>query len=322
MVSRRRAFPTSRARVVVLSTIVTAAGFAACTYSLAEVRPGENPSSDAALGPDVTSDGGRPLSDASAPNVACPPDANLGPYVLTDDSTLYRFDPSTLAFTKIGKLGCDAGEPWDMAVDQSGTAWVVFFDGGLASVDTTNAHCTSASGYEAGQDGFLLYAMAYARPSLDAGETLYLSDTTYRQVPGPGSHGLATLDALLRVHPIGKFQGIPNVGAELSGTSNGTLYAFFPDDDAGNPATISSLVFMDGSVGLSPNSSVLSGLHVPRLGDFAFIYWRSAFYMFVAADQDPASTVWSYRGASTFVVDASAPGRIIGAAVSSCAPAY
>jgi hypothetical protein len=330
---RQPSFRGARIAPAALLGCASALAIAACTYSLADVRPSPGAVTDGSFaedGGDARIDAGKDSAvaadgsgDAPLTN-GCPTDANVGAYVVTQSSLLYSFQPPA-TFALVGQVDCDAGQPWDMAVAQDGTAWMVFQNGGVFKVSTSDARCTS-TGYVPDQQGFLLFAMAFGRTSPST-ETLYVSDTTYRLTPPPAGHsvsaGMATIDTTsLTLTPVGKFLGAAApLGAELTGTMDQRLFGFFPQDDAGDPAKIAELLVEDAGVLLTLAGSPLTGLTVPANGDFAFLVWRGDFWLFTA-DAGAPSTVWHYSPTSNpplTMMDAGAPGAIIGAGVSTCA---
>src|SRR5512146_445791 len=67
--------------------------------------------------------------------------------VYTEDAnnTTAKFDPATNTFSNIGTLSCPGqggilgGSPFSMGIDRDAVAWVLFSDGKLFRVDTSNA---------------------------------------------------------------------------------------------------------------------------------------------------------------------------------------
>src|SRR5262249_33643687 len=67
-------------------------------------------------------------------------------YVVSDQNTLYSFDPAALTFTTVGVLSCpSSGNVNSMAVDRGGTAWVNYTDGKIYKVSTKDASCKETS---------------------------------------------------------------------------------------------------------------------------------------------------------------------------------
>jgi hypothetical protein len=82
------------------------------------------------------------------------PQSTQSVYTLAADDSLYSFDPPSLTFTLIGVLHCPGfASPYSMAVDRKGQAWVLYSDGNVYTVDTSNAACATTS-FVPNQNGF------------------------------------------------------------------------------------------------------------------------------------------------------------------------
>src|SRR5260221_2245122 len=86
-------------------------------------------------GSSITSaDSGTPGGGTdAAPASNCVGVSAAGVYVLDVQGILLRFDPGSLAFTRLGDLSCPGAAPGDynsMAVDRGGFAWVNAVTGG------------------------------------------------------------------------------------------------------------------------------------------------------------------------------------------------
>ena len=93
-------------------------------------------------------DGGSPIFDndagAQGNPTGCSEAAKLV-YVVAVDGSMYKFDPPSLAFTKVGTLQCPStGKPNSMAIDRSATAWVNYTSGEIFKVSTSDASCTAS----------------------------------------------------------------------------------------------------------------------------------------------------------------------------------
>lgn len=242
-------------------------------------------------------------------------DDNKLVYVISEERTLYRFKPDTLAFTAVGLVRCDASgaTPTSMAVDRSGTAWVRHSDGRIWKVSTETAACTATT-YEQGQEGFSKFGMGFSvdGPS-GSKETLFLSETLGK--------GLASLDVnSLTVKYIGP-PGAPFVGtgAELTGTGDGHLYGFFTT----SPAQIAEI---DKATGKAQNPVELSNTYVGVA--WAFSFYAGDFYVYTAGGggglprAQTGSKITRYRPSdkSVTVLKEGVGFTIVGAGVSTCAP--
>jgi hypothetical protein len=282
-------------------------------------------------------DAGVPLEDAPSVVDVLPPGLDARPrdvvplaicadasdtliYAVTEQNTLVKFNPSSAAFTPIGPLSCPdpfGRSPFSMAVDRQGNAYVLYFSpaqGGAATpgdifkVDLNNAHC-QASSYAPGQSGFLGFGMGFAADDVGTGETLYVasSDTT------PGRLG-AMSEKTLALSVVGTFP--PTVlGAELTGTGDGRLFAFFNSSSNLGTSSIGEIDKHSGAViGQVALPQVIQGR------GWAFAFWGGDFYTFTAPSTQ-GTIVQRYRPADGTVVQvASYPEIIDGAGVSTCAP--
>ncbi len=252
--------------------------------------------------------------EVGPPPAYCQDAGDTAVYVVTSENGLFRFEPPGATFTRVGTLDCPvtaspAPNPFSMAVDHMGTAYVVFDDGELFAVSTATAACAPTSApVDAG--GFTsTFGMAFAADPGGLGETLYLAGTT-----SPGA--LGTLDtSSFVIQTVGAFS--PAIGeAELTGTGSGQLYGFgiVTGMEGANLAAIDE-----------GKATILSEVLVPTPKNpisWAFGFWGGDFYFFTGSTAG-ASTVGRYDpangsfDASYAVLDS---GLIVGAGVSTCAP--
>jgi hypothetical protein len=235
-------------------------------------------------------------------------------YVMTEENALYRFYPPDLSFAQIGTIACPGAgstQPFSMAVDRQGKAYVVFKDGRLYNVSTATAVCTPTS-FQVGQGGFNpTFGMGFSSNKNDPGETLFVAEaaTTER---------LATIDTTtLALSIVGPFSS-PLGKAELTGTGDARLFAFGVQDP--NPAIVGShLAEIDKST-----AAVISDTVLPTVGvnivAWAFAFWGGDFYFFTSKNAG-LSTVTRYHPDDGTVADVATLGKtIVGAGVSTCAP--
>lgn len=271
-------------------------------------------------------------SDPVSPTVTVPLSAFIntvctqaGQYIYTIDnsaSTLSRFDPATLTSTVVGNLACPTTEtPFSMNIDQTGTAWILYWDGApsdpghIFKVDVNTADCQATS-YVGGQSGMGTYGMGSAFDPVSGIDTLYIAGGT----PFPDlMPSLASLDlATLTVHVIGPMT-LP--GPELAGTGDGQLWGFSPTDFTGGVPVIARI---DPLSGATLESYDLAAVTTSGTG-FAVKFWGGSFYIFLGPD------VWQVER-SSLVPGMSAPTKtplkvlttpgldVVGAGVSTCAP--
>jgi hypothetical protein len=271
----------------------------------------QNDAHDAAL--DVARDALPPI-DANrrdANRSDCPDaDATLV-YVLTQQNELFSFYPPTATFTLIGRVACPTSStPWSMTVNRKGIAYAVFGDGRLFRISTANAACV-ATPYVAGQNGWTTFGMGYVADTNDPGETLYVSENTFNAT----SKGLGYIDTTtFTLHAVGVFTP-PIPRSELTGTGDGRLFTFYPND---SPALSGShLSEVDKTDGRLIASNAL------RVGQpasaFAFAFWGGDFWIFTSPSGP--SQVTRYRPSdNTETPISTMPSTIVGAGVSTCAP--
>jgi hypothetical protein len=150
--------------------------------------------------------------------------------------------------------------------------------------------------------------MGYAADS-DGGETLYVAESDFSMK----SKGLARLDtSQFTLDFIGKFSP-PIQRAELTGTGDGRLFAYSPNDP-GAGSHIYEIDRHDAAV-LADHPLEAGG------GDFsyAFAFWGGVFYVFTGMSGSSEVTRWDPVGESESHFD-TVDAVIVGAGVSTCAP--
>jgi hypothetical protein len=233
-------------------------------------------------------------------------------YVVDQNNQLSSFKPDTLAFTDIGLMKCPAetlSTPFSMAVDREAVAWVLYSSGEVFKVDTTNAKCT-ATGFVPGQQGFQVFGMGFSTTNINSPEEkLFIAGGMDVSLT---TSLLGTLDTkTLKVTKIGNVAGSP----ELTGTSDATLWGFFPDTVSPRVAGI------DKQTGALSHNFPLPSL-VGQPAAWAFAYWGGDFWIFLQRDTDDSTIVWHLKTSSGLATKAIPDtGRVIvGAGVSTCAP--
>jgi hypothetical protein len=227
-------------------------------------------------------------------------------YVVTDNREIYAFDPANEAytFTDRGKLPCAGAGAQSMAVDRAGHAYVEANDFRIYRVGLANLAGCQVTPFK--NFGSSQFGMAFSSDQDGAGETLFLAgqDTATNE--------LVSVDVTdFSVNEIGQFS--KNIGnAELTGTGDGRLYAY----GVNGPNGLSHLAQID-----KQTAEVLSDMELPFQGAsaWAFAWWGGDFYFFTSTSGP--STVRRFQpGPGQFSTVATAPGRIVGAGVSTCAP--
>ncbi len=305
-------------RILALVVALASAGLAvACGSRTGLLLPSEEQPEDAgeedALSPiDVT----PPPPEAPNP---CPDGGPTLVYVITEQNTLMSFDPPTGTFTRIGTLACpSASLPFSMAVDREGIAYVVFYDGELFRVSTATASC-EPTGFVMEQAGFpTRFGMGFSRDTNGMTETLFVSGDPSDDA---GDIGPAVLGAVntttFQLTNIGPF--VPSIyEPELTGTGAGDLFAFFTP----NPEDTSNTAIgqIDKVTGAVIAESPLPGVALGQ--GWAFGFWGGDFYVFTGTGPAGSSIVTRYRPSDGSIVQvASTDETIVGAGVSTCAPA-
>jgi hypothetical protein len=237
-------------------------------------------------------------------------------YVLTDANELYSFAPAEKTFTKVGDLGCATDmQPNSMAIDRDAVAWVNYVDsngladlaGAIFKVSTVDASCEPAPAVTL-PAGWYRIGMGFSTDGQNTeDETLFVASIDQ----GAGL-GYVDREALSLV-PVAPFTG-PHASqnAELTGTGDGRLFAFFTS----TPVEVAEIDKTTAAVG---DPFVLDAVEVPLA--WAFSFWGGDFYLYTATTG--SSRVNHFRP-STLALDTSyVPNtgmRIVGAGVSTCAP--
>ncbi len=276
---------------------------------------GDNGGGTTSTPPTLFSDGGLATADSGpvgVPTDQCS-DASKLVYVVSRSNDLYSLRPDAVRLTHIGALTCPAtlgAFPFSMAVDRTGTAWVLYSDGNLFSVSTKDASCTRTS-FVPNQAGFTLFGMGFASNGAGAStDTLYVSENV-------NGHGLGTIDMhSMKLNALGAYTGaLAGQKAELTGNGDGLLYGFFLT----TPAQVAQI----GSTGAIGPANALASVQVGT--DWAFSFWGGDFYLYTGNSTDTSqngSAITRYRPSdgSVTVVSPGVGFFIEGAGVSTCAP--
>ncbi len=274
---------------------------------------------DTSSGGDDTTDGVVPCE---CPDIEVPLDDGI--FVLSDNSELFKFFPETNQFVNLGAFNCGGmTNTFSMAVDRLGFAWVMFNtpQGEIWKLDVTDVSNCIDPGYNQGQQAVNYFGMAYvSKNQNDQCDQLYGNtfDGFGGFSEGPNIGDFITVDPdTLILSKLGKTNFN---GAELTGTGDGRAFMF----GGANPA---KLVQVDKSNGAFLEVTPLGTLELTNA--FAFAFFAGDFYMFTESDKNPLlSKVTHYdyddsdnngiKDLTTVVM--TAPIRIVGAGVSTCAP--
>ncbi|MBX3191786.1 MAG: hypothetical protein KF819_32650 [Labilithrix sp.] len=331
--------PKKRRRAVLLFLIAPIAGAFACGsrtglfgedtdfITLPDGGRIPNPRRDAGF--DVAQFDAPPPLDATprdASRIDCPDAEATLVYLISRDYQLLSFNPDDGTITNIGNIVCPAAAeatPFSMAVDRKGVAYILFSnpisggsgpdDGKLFRVSTATAACV-ATPFQPNQQGFVRFGMGFATDLAGPSESLYVAGA---QQGGVGAEGLARIDvSTFALTKVGNF--IPPIvhNAELTGTGDGRLYALYTKNSNNAPPTfIGEIDPVSGQVvGEQAFPGVTLGM------GWAFAFWGGDFYMFTGAGGGSDVTRYRPSDNSTAVI-ATLPTVIVGAGVSTCAPA-
>ena len=262
-------------------------------------------------------------SDAGNVNSDCNERAKIV-YVVTEQNDLLSFQPDTLKFKLVGKLGCPAGPldtPFSMSVDRNATAWVLYqsgFSGGgkLYQVSTLDASCKTTP-FVPSQGGLDLFGMGFSSNTMgSADETLF--------VAGGGSGTFQTTKNTLAsiAFPsmvettVGKID--VSGGADLTGNGKGELFGFFPDS---SPPSVRQ-IDKSNAKATTLQSWPLPASVFQNTQAWAFAQWGGNFFLFFQSLSDTSTNVWKLdptTGSVTKVLS-NIGYTVTGAGVSSCAP--
>jgi len=200
-----------------------------------------------------------------------------------------------------------------MAVDRNGTAWVVFLDGHLFKVKTSDASCTATS-YVPGQSGFTTFGMGFASNFKgSADETLFVSSSSASAMNPATPQRLAKIDlTTLALSVVGTYDKT-NARAELTGTGDGTLFGAFE----GTPYVVSEIDKSSASIlSMAPQTAIS---YPPNGSNFAFAFWGGDFWLFVGPGSN--TDVFHYQPSTGMTTKISTESfEVVGAGVSTCAP--
>jgi hypothetical protein len=266
-------------------------------------------------GIDTGTDGLPTIDVVPKPDVdrtGCPDADATYIYLVTEQNELFSFFPPDLSFKFIGNLVCPvlgSATPFSMAVDRRGVAYVLYSDGTLYRVSTATAACTATT-FTPNQNGFDTFGMGFASDFGGPAERLYVSDNDFDgQLLGLGFIDTTTFS----LSSIGSF-GTTIRRSELTGTGDGRLFAYWPDNLAGGGSHLTELNKATGQVVAQTDLPIGD-----RNDAFAFAFWGGDFWIFTSAGG--TTDVSRFRPTDgTTTMPAKHPSTVVGAGVSTCAP--
>lgn len=232
-------------------------------------------------------------------------------YVVDTDHNLLSFDPQKLPgdpFHMIGKLTCEtAGQPFSMAVANDGIAWVLYNTGRIYRVSILDAHCAKAGDPDDGPDTFGMGFSADGPTS----EKLYLA-------ANDSSQKLAILDTKatpLQWQPIATIAADQQRNPELTGTADGALFGYFPDEVSGG-----FVQQIDAATGKVIGTRMKLAAGAGEIEAYAFAHWGGVFYVFTTIDHTNMVHAIHRKTGHYELVLPRIPYEVVGAGVSTCAP--
>ncbi|MGH7434166.1 MAG: hypothetical protein ACRENE_00660 [Polyangiaceae bacterium] len=226
-------------------------------------------------------------------------------YMFTESNHIWSLYPQTGTLTLIGTLACSAsGTAYSMAVDRTGSAYVLYTSSEIFHVSLRTLACTKTAWVSPGAQ-FDTFGMGFV------GDPSGLTDTLYVASGDGDASVLGKLD--LATFTVSRVGTIGFDRPELSGTGNGRLFAFYGTDDGGSSAVDE----IDPST--LRHLSTYSFTNLPQNNGWAFGFWGGDFYLFTAPST--GSLITRYRpsdGSQTTI--ATLNETIVGAGVSTCAP--
>jgi hypothetical protein len=234
---------------------------------------------------------------------------------------VYGFSPPG-TFSEVGLLDCitnGVAAAAAMAIARDGLAYILFSDGELFQMDTTQFPMLEMGGpggtipcmvttHMPGLGGDVAFGMAYVGTP-DAGEMLYA-------IPSNASE-LDIIDPqMLDLGALGPLGPVNVAGASLSGTSDGRLFAFY---GAGGGSAVAQI---DPSLRKETALTAFPGLPLGSASAIAF--FGDVLYLFTAPSTATSSSITQFDTLdSTAVTTPMSINEeiIVGAGVSTCAPA-
>ena len=241
-------------------------------------------------------------------------------YLISSSGELLQFDPSedgtVLTRLDINFNRCVSGSerPFSMSVDRTGRAWVLSSSGNIYWIDLETGECTD-SNYQQSNTFGLLFGMGFASDQNNPlSEYLYVASSDVSFFGSSEGEALGAIDpetGQLRV--IGD---IMHTGLELTGTSEGRLFAYSPQQGL--------VLELNTNQGEELQRWSVPQIVMPQ--GWAFAHWGGFLYMFVS-EGDPLFSSNSNKilrldpeTGQTETLEDNGDYTIVGAGVSTCAP--
>jgi hypothetical protein len=233
-------------------------------------------------------------------------------YLVDDTSHFLSFDPRKLpgdALHLIGTLRCTkSSSPNSMAIDRKGVAWVGYQNGKVYRASIIDAHC-DPKGWKPSGKPTRVFGMGYVTkgPRTEE-EMLFVAGG----VDDPG-FSLATIDTVQKSwNPIAQIS--VHAHAELTGTSEGRLYAYFPSPGRG---FVQELDRAKGTT-IGPVWRIPGDPY--NIDAYAFAHYAGVFYVFTTVDGVSGIHAIHKDTGKVEIVANNLSYKIVGAGVSTCAP--
>ncbi len=323
-----------RSGALVAGAVVTTVAFAmsgvACgsRTGLLDLETEPVAGDDASVPPDASKDAGRDADAALPPIDAAPPvtvvksdcpDASVTlVYVVTEETEVLAFDPANGSFRLLGHLDCPTPgfgwEPFSMAVDRAGRAYVLYNDiedenaaGILYRVSLTTLSCAATAYVPGKTKGFTTFGMGFSTNLGGPTEQLYVAADDDPPRLGVIDTTTFVLSEVASLDPRA-------TRSELTGTGDGRLFGFF------QPVTASSASVgqIDKTTGELTAVNVLTG--VDQGDGWAFGFYGGDFYLFTSPDGQGSDVTLFNPATNSVKKVAHYSGVIVGAGVSTCAP--
>ena len=233
-------------------------------------------------------------------------------YVVDSANHFLSFDPRKLPadpFHLIGTLACTtSSSPNSMAIDRKGVAWVGYQNGKIFRASIIDAKCDKA-GWKPTGKATRVFGMGYVTKGPRTEEELLfvaggIDDPDFQ---------LATIDTELRAWTTVtqlSIHGHP----ELTGTSEGRLFAYYPTPGRGFVQELDRTKGTTlGPVWKLPGSAA-------TVDAYAFAHYGGVFYVFTTADGVSSVHAVHQQTGKVELVRTDLAYQIVGAGVSTCAP--
>lgn len=269
----------------------------------------------------------QPVGTAGTPSVprdlalTCPDQPN-GIYLLAWlTQEIYRFDPATLSTEPLGSVSCGENLA-SMEIARNGDAYASSaVSGRLYRINIPALTCEETP-FDHTQLWGMTFGLAFVFDDSPAGETLYVADrSTYGTAVWLSVLDLSTYE----LRQVGIFDP-DNAASEITGTGDGRLYGL---TNISGPNPQLRLLEVDPST--AEATPIVPLPSQGPVGPQDFTYFEGSFYFFIReltlspplSDEpmESATTVFRYRlGDDAPESIGTIEIRVLGAAVSSCAP--